>query len=63
MASRKPQATPSAEEPQQPSAEGRKGKRGHDDHGNVRPADGRYGLHDPKDEPKYVRTEIGETDG
>ncbi|HEY0889657.1 MAG TPA: hypothetical protein VGE38_08615 [Nocardioides sp.] len=39
-----------------PSEEERKGKRGHDDHGNVRPADGRWELHDPKDESKVVRT-------
>lgn len=62
MARRKVESTPSAEEPQQPSAEGRQGKRGHQD-GNVRPADGRYGLHDPEDEPKYVRTDIGSSDG
>lgn len=34
----------------------RKGKRGHDDNGSVRPADGRWNLHDPKDESKVVRT-------
>lgn len=39
-----------------PSVEERHGKRGHDDQGNVRPADGRYDLHDPKDEGTYVRT-------
>lgn len=62
MARRKVESTPSVEESQQPSAEGRKGMRGHEG-GNVRPADGRYGLHDPKDEAKYVRTDIGSSDG
>lgn len=62
MSRKTTKSTPSAEEPQQPSAEGRQGKRGHEN-GNVRPADGRYGLHEPEEEPKYVRTEIGETDG
>lgn len=57
MARQRRQDTSSAERPE-PSAEERKGKRGHDEQGNVRPADGRYGLHDPKDESKYVRTEI-----
>lgn len=38
--------------------EERKGKRGHDDQGNVRPADDRYGLHEPEEESVYVRTEI-----
>lgn len=55
----KRKSTSSAEEQTVPSAEERKDKRGHED-GNVRPADGRYGLHEPKDEPKYVRTETGE---
>jgi len=54
--------TPSAEERSTPSAEERKGKRGHDGQGNVRPADGRYELHDPKDESKYVRTETAKED-
>lgn len=40
-----------------PSEAERKGMRGHDDNGNVRPADGRWGLHAPKDESKYIRTE------
>lgn len=59
MARRKPESTPSAEAPEQPSAEERKDKRGHED-GNVRPADGRYGLHAPADEAKYIRTETRE---
>lgn len=49
-----------AEQTETPSVEARKGKRGHDDQGNVRPADGRYGLHEPKDESKYVRSGIGD---
>lgn len=44
-----------------PSVEERKGMRGHDEQGNVRPADGRFELHDPKHESKYVRTERGRT--
>lgn len=39
-----------------PSAEERKGKRGHDERGNVRPADGRWDLHDPAEESEVVRT-------
>lgn len=47
-----------------PTVEERKGMRAHDDHGNVRPADGRWDLHEPKDESKYVRkTPQEETDG
>lgn len=42
-----------------PPAEERQSKRAHDEHGNVRPADGRWDLHDPKDESKHVR---GSTD-
>lgn len=34
----------------------RKGKRGHDGRGNVRPADDRYELHDPAQESLVVRT-------
>ncbi|WP_300399889.1 hypothetical protein [Nocardioides sp.] len=34
----------------------RQGKRGHDEHGNVRPADDRYELHDPEQESAVVRT-------
>ncbi|WP_323792416.1 hypothetical protein [Nocardioides sp.] len=37
-----------------PSAD-RQGKRGHEN-GNVRPADGRYGLHDPSEESQVIRT-------
>ncbi|MCM0618771.1 hypothetical protein [Nocardioides bruguierae] len=37
-----------------PSAEERRGKRGHDEHGNVRPADGRFELHDPAQESSFV---------
>lgn len=33
-----------------PSEEEREGKRGHDDGGNVRPADGRWNLHEPEEE-------------
>ncbi len=47
----------------QPSAGERKGKRAHDENGNVRPADGRWALHEPKDESKHVRTkEEGKSD-
>lgn len=52
------QDRPSAEG--EPSAEGRKNMRGHDESGNVRPADGRWELHAPEDESKYVRTEKAE---
>ena len=45
------------------SAEDRHGKRGHDEHGNVRPADGRYGLHEPQDESEYVRAQPGDESG
>lgn len=56
-----PDASPVGEKPStgEASEEEREGKRGHDDQGNVRPADGRWNLHEPKDESKYVRTEIG----
>lgn len=37
-----------------PTAEERKGMRGHDDHGNVRPADGRWNLHKPSEESKVT---------
>lgn len=40
-----------------PTQAQREGMRAHDDHGNVRPADGRWDLHEPKNESKYVRTE------
>lgn len=33
----------------------RKGMRAHDANGNVRPADGRWDLHQPSEESKYVR--------
>lgn len=46
-----------------PTAEERKGMRAHDDNGNVRPADGRWPLHEPKDESKHVRTEQESNDG
>lgn len=42
---------------QAPTVEERKDMRGHDSEGNVRPADGRWDLHDPKDESKYVKTQ------
>ncbi|MFT4010873.1 MAG: hypothetical protein QM655_12625 [Nocardioidaceae bacterium] len=29
------------------------GKRAYDEHGNVRPADGRWPLHDPEDESHH----------
>lgn len=45
------------------SAEERKGKRAHDEQGNVRPADGRWPLHKPEDESKHVRTEKGKRNG
>ncbi|GAA5153840.1 hypothetical protein GCM10023340_36460 [Nocardioides marinquilinus] len=35
----------------------RLGKRGHDETGSVRPADGRYGLHDPGEESLYCGPE------
>lgn len=38
------------------AADRRKGKRGHDDNGNVRPADDRYNLHDPAEESAVVRS-------
>lgn len=40
-----------------PTAEERKGMRAHDSQGNVRPADGRWDLHEPQNESQYVRTE------
>lgn len=40
-----------------PTAEERKDMRAHDSQGNVRPADGRWDLHEPGQESKYVRTE------
>lgn len=55
--SRRNRSTSSAEQGSAPSAEERKGKRAHDEHGNVRPADGRWSLHEPKDESKHVRTD------
>lgn len=55
------ESTSSTEE-QAPSVEERQGMRGHEG-GNVRPADGRYGLHQPEDESKFVRTDIGSNDG
>lgn len=42
-----------------PTVEERRGKRAHDDSGNVRPADGRWDLHDPDQESKHVRTSKG----
>ncbi|WP_395691789.1 hypothetical protein [Nocardioides sp.] len=56
MARRQRRAVVDGDSRQVPSAEERKGKRAHDDQGNVRPADGRWDLHEPKDESKYVRT-------
>jgi hypothetical protein len=38
-----------------PSVEEKKGMRAHDDFGNVRPADGRWDLHEPSEESKYVK--------
>lgn len=40
-----------------PTKAERKDTRGHSQDGNVRPADGRWGLHKPKDESKVIRTE------
>lgn len=48
--------TPAPSEPAEPEAAERKGMRGHDDQGNVRPADGRYGLHRTEDESAHVRS-------
>ena len=53
--SRKAPAADVDDDPKFPSAEERKGMRAHDDQGNVRPADGRWDLHEPKDEGKHVR--------
>lgn len=39
-----------------PTPEERKGMRAHDSHGNVRPADGRWDLHEPAAESVHVRT-------
>ncbi len=39
-----------------PSVAERKGKRAHTTDGSVRPADGRWPLHDPQDESKVVRS-------
>lgn len=41
------------------TAEERKDMRAHDASGNVRPADGRWGLHQPQAESEYVRTSKG----
>lgn len=38
-----------------PSVEEKRGMRAHDDNGNVRPADGRWDLHEPSEESKYVK--------
>ncbi len=40
--------------------EERKGMRGHDADGNVRPADDRYDLHKPEDESKVCGPEAPE---
>ena len=43
-----------------PTEAERKDMRAHSQDGNVRPADGRWELHAPEDESKYVRTENGQ---
>lgn len=60
MARRRTVETDDGETVKAPTEEERKGMRAHDDSGNVRPADGRWELHEPKDEPKYVRTDKAE---
>lgn len=57
MARRRTVETDVGETRKAPSAEERKDMRAHDDGGNVRPADGRWDLHEPKNESKHVRTE------
>lgn len=42
-----------------PTTEERQGMRAHDDNGNVRPADGRWDLHEPAAESVHVRTSKG----
>lgn len=48
--------TPDGAAQSAPTAEERRGMRAHDEHGNVRPADGRWELHDPQAESEHVRT-------
>ena len=60
MPRRKPegeQVTADQSERKIPSKAERKGKRGHDEHGNVRPADGRWGLHEPEEESEVCVNE------
>lgn len=55
---------PAAEETTNaPSVEERKGMRAHSEVGQVRPADGRWELHEPKHESKFVRTDLGTEKG
>lgn len=54
MAGRKNTETPEARPAASEAPGTRQGRRAHDANGNVRPADGRWDLHDPKDESKYV---------
>lgn len=58
-----PQNASSADGVEASAEEARQGMRAHDAQGNVRPADGRWDLHDPKDESTFVRTERGRTPG
>ena len=55
MARRRTVETDDGETVKAPTEAERKGMRAHDDQGNVRPADGRWDLHAPEDEGKYVR--------
>ncbi|HWI43263.1 MAG TPA: hypothetical protein VNS81_06555 [Nocardioides sp.] len=57
MARRRTVETDTGETRKAPTEEERQGMRAHDENGNVRPADGRWELHEPKDEAKYVKTE------
>lgn len=47
-----------AEKDPKPSEDTRQGMRGHNDAGNIRPADGRWGLHDPEDESQVTATGV-----
>ena len=58
-----PQDASSADGVEASAEEARQGMRAHDDQGNVRPADGRWPLHHPKDESKHVRSDRGRAPG
>lgn len=45
-------------EDEMPSEAERKGCRAHDEHGNVRPADGRWPLHAPEQESEVCRKDV-----